>query len=122
MNQNAGPATSSASTESTQPLTGAQKNTLMGVLSYIGILVIIPYLTSKHDPFVFFHIKQGLVLVVIELAVYVLGTLMWDLYPLLSIINLAMLILSIIGIVNVLQGKEKELPLIGQFARHFNNI
>jgi uncharacterized membrane protein len=128
MNQNAGtnpqtnPTASSTSSEAAQPTAGAQKNVLMGILSYIGILVIIPYLTSKHDPFVFFHIKQGLVLVVIELAVYVLGMLMWDLYPLLSIVNLAMLILSIIGIVNVIQGKEKELPLIGQFAKHFNNI
>ena len=29
------------------------------------------------------------------------------------------LVLSIIGIVNVVQNREKELPLVGSFAKHF---
>lgn len=95
-----------------------QKNTLMGVLSYIGPLVIVSYATAKDDPFVKFHIKQGLVLLAIEVVVWIAGMMMWQLYPLLSIINLAALILSIIGIVNVVQGQEKELPLVGGFASH----
>lgn len=96
--------------------------TLMAALSYVSILVLIPYLMAKNDPFVHYHIKQGLVLLVIELAVYVLGMVIWMLYPILSIVNLATLVLSIIGIVNVVQGKEQELPLVGQFSKHFNNV
>lgn len=96
----------------------SQKNTLMGVLSYIGPLVIVSYATAKDDPFVKFHIKQGLVLLAIEVVVWIAGMMMWQLYPLLSIINLAVLVLSIIGIVNVVQGQEKELPLVGGFASH----
>ena len=99
---------------------GASKNLLMGILSYIGILVIIPFLVAKNDPFVKFHIKQGLVLVVIELAVWVLGMMMWQLWMLLNLVNLATLVLSIIGIVNVVQGNQKELPLVGSYAKHFN--
>ena len=34
----------------------------MAVLSYIGPLVIVSYIVANNDPFVKFHIKQGLVL------------------------------------------------------------
>jgi hypothetical protein len=47
----------------------SQDNKLMGILAYIGPLIIVSYLVAKDDPFVKFHIKQGLVLFVIEIAV-----------------------------------------------------
>ena len=47
-----------------------QKDVLMAVLAYIGPLVIISYIQAKNDLFVKFHIKQGLVLLVIEVAVW----------------------------------------------------
>ena len=95
------------------------KNTLMAVLAYIGVLVVISFVMSKDDPFVKFHIKQGLVLLVIEIAVWIIGSMMWQLWMLLNIVNLAVVILSIIGIINVVQGKEKELPLVGSFSKYF---
>ncbi len=95
------------------------KNTLMGVLAYIGPFVIIPFLTSKNDPFVKFHIKQGLVLFVIEILLWLLSMFMWPLWMIWQIINFATIILSIIGIINVSQGKEKELPLVGGYSKHF---
>ena len=100
--------------------TGTQNTTLMSVLAYIGILVVIPYLMAKDDPIVKFHIKQGLVLVVIEIAVWVAGSMIYMLAPVLMLVNLATLVLSIIGIVNVIQGNQKELPFVGQFSKHFN--
>ncbi len=117
-NQNTNPAPQVSAPTGT---TTVEKNTLMGVLAYLGILIIIPYLVAKDDAFVKFHIKQGLVLVVIELIVWVLGmNIMWGFYGILSIVNLAAIVLSIIGIVNVVQGKEKELPLIGSLSKNFN--
>ena len=71
-------------------------------------------------PFVKYHIKQGAVLVVIELIVWFAGTMVWGLYPLLMLVNVATLVLSIMGILNVLNGKEKELPLVGRFSKNFN--
>ena len=100
----------------------AQKNTLMGVLAYLGILVIIPYLMAKEDPFVKFHIKQGLVLLVLGLIVTLIGLIlpiMLIIAPVILVLRLGLLALVIIGIVNVLQGKEKELPLVGQFGSKF---
>ncbi len=101
-----------------------QKNTLMGVLAYLGPLVIVSYIVAKDDPFVKFHIKQGLVLFVVEVALWVLSSMFWVMFyqfwMLYQLINLAIIVLSIIGIVNVVQGKEKELPLVGQFGKSFN--
>ncbi|QQR82742.1 hypothetical protein IPJ70_01370 [Candidatus Campbellbacteria bacterium] len=97
----------------------ASKNTLMGILSYLGPLVLVPFFTNKEQPFVKFHIKQGLVVFSIELIAYVLGMFMWQLWVIRNLVNLATLILSIIGIVNVVEKKEKELPLVGSFSKYF---
>ncbi|MEJ0021693.1 MAG: hypothetical protein WDN47_03910 [Candidatus Doudnabacteria bacterium] len=95
-------------------------NTVMGILAYLGILVIIPLLTdSRNNPFVKFHVKQGLVLLICDVIVglfwqtRVLG---WVLVPLLQF---AIFVLVVIGIINVLNKQMKELPLIGQLASNF---
>lgn len=97
----------------------ASKNTAMGVLSYIGPLVFVSYISAKDDPFVKFHIKQGLVLFVIEVIVALVGRGLWLFWPVLSLINLAVLVLAILGIINAAQGNEKKLPVVGDFARYF---
>lgn len=98
----------------------AHKNILMAILAYLGILVVVSYLVAKDDPFVKFHIKQGLVLLVGEVVLWILGMGLWQLWPLLSLINLAIFVLAIVGIVNAAQGQEKPLPLVGQWGSHFN--
>jgi uncharacterized membrane protein len=97
-----------------------EKNTLMGILAYIGPLVIVSYITGKDDAFVKFHIKQGLVLLVIEVAMWFLGSLLWFIWPVIGIINFAVFVLAVVGIINAAQGKEKELPLVGKFSKYFN--
>ena len=94
---------------------------LMGVLAYLGILLIIPFLMAKDDPMVKFHLKQGAVLLIIEAAVWILGMTLigWQLWQVLQIVRLATLVLAIIGIVNVVQDKQKELPLVGSFGKYF---
>lgn len=115
--------TQSSSTSSTPEGHQApmQKNTLMAVLSYLSILVIIPLLVAKDDPFVKFHIKQGLVLAIIGLIISAvsMGMMVWVFFPIISIINLGLLVLSIMGIVHAIQGEEKKLPLVGHLADNF---
>ena len=103
-----------------QPTNSGSQNTAMGILAYLGPLVVISYLVAKNDLSVKFHIKQGLVLLVIEVVVWLLGMIVWPLWMLFSLINLVVLVLIIIGIVNVVQGKQKNLPLVGGYARYFN--
>lgn len=98
----------------------SDKNNGMAALSYIGILVLIPLLTEvKNDPYVKFHIKQGLVLLVAEIIgsfISMIPVIGWFISPFLWII---FLILIIIGLMNSLNGKEKELPVIGSLAENF---
>ncbi len=122
-NQNesgAAPMSSADASQSASAQTSEGNTKLMAILAYIGPLVIISYLVAKDDPFVKFHIKQGLVLFVIEVALWVFSSMLFVIWPLVQIIHLAILILAIIGIVNAAKEQEKELPLVGKFASHFN--
>lgn len=97
----------------------AKNNTIMAILSYLGPLVIVSYVTAKDDAFVKFHIKQGLVVFSIEVGMWILGMIIWPLMIILGIINIGAFVLSIIGIMNVLNGKETPLPLVGQYSKYF---
>jgi uncharacterized membrane protein len=93
---------------------------LMEILAYLGPLVLVPYLVAKDDPFVKFHIKQGLVVFSLEVIIWLLSFVVWQLWFILNLLNLAVLILSIIGIINVSQKKMQALPIVGQFSHYFN--
>ncbi len=98
-----------------------EKNVIMGLLCYLGLLIIIPLVTdAKKDPFVKFHIKQGIVLLVTSVAVWI-ASIILAFIPILGwiIVLLAwigMLVLVIMGIVNALTGKESVLPVVGKFG------
>lgn len=113
--------TTTQSTSNKEATIDMSENTVMAALSYIGPLVLIPFMTKKDDPYVAFHIKQGLVLFAIEIALYLVGifvpyTLYFMLAPFITLLNLGLLVLTIIGVINALQRKEKELPLVGKFS------
>lgn len=96
------------------------KNTFMAVVAYI--LFFVPLLTeAKNDPFVKFHVKQGLVLLLTSIAVGILGAILpYGLWLAVGwILNLGILVLLVIGIINAVNGKEEKLPVIGQFADKF---
>ena len=104
-------------TEPSQHPSDSDQSLFMGLLCYLGILVIIPLLASKKNPFVKFHIKQGLVLFICEAVLWVATKMFWPLMPLIWILQLVVFVLAVIGIVNVVQKKNKELPLVGKFAK-----
>lgn len=96
-------------------------NTVMAVLSYFGILVLIPLLTdAKKDPFVKFHIKQGLVLLIVFIIAWVMIPLIPFIGWILSIFVLIFVfILFLIGVINAASGKKEPLPVIGQYGDKF---
>jgi len=100
---------------------GGGKNVGMAVLCYFGILVLIPLLTdSKNDPFVKFHIKQGLVLLISYVIVSIITAIPIIGWVVGSILWLVLFILFIMGIINATGGKEQELPIIGKFGTKIN--
>ena len=103
----------------------AQTKKGMAVLAYFGILVLIPLLAAKQDPFARYHTNQGLVLflasVISSVLSNVLTTLLIDISStavliisgIFGILALVWFVFSIIGIVHAAKGQTKPLPLIG---------
>jgi len=90
-----------------------EKNKAMGLLAYI--LFFIPLLAAKDSPFARYHANQGLVLFLcglISSVLWIIPILGWIIAPILSIV---ITVLAVIGIINALNGKAKELPIIGKF-------
>ncbi len=97
-----------------------EENKVIALLSYLGILVLVPLLAKKESPYAQFHAKQGLVLLIAWIAIGIITVIPiigWIIGPIASIV---LLIFSIIGIINALGGQTKELPLIGQFGEKLN--
>ena len=90
-----------------------EKNKAMGLLAYI--LFFIPLLAAKDSPFARYHANQGLVLflaAILSSVILIIPILGWIIAPILSIV---ITVLAVIGIINALNGKAKELPIIGKF-------
>lgn len=85
-------------------------------LCYLGILVVIPLLVKQDSEFVKFHSKQGLVL----LVGWFIGGFLYPFLGLGLLVHLAIIILSIMGLMNVSKGEKKDLPVIGGIAEKFN--
>ena len=106
------------------PAPGSDR-TLMVVLSYLGLLSLIPLLTKKDDPEVQWHAKNGLALTVAWFIVWValwIITIMlpWGIRAAVSvlacIINLGFFVIDIIALVKGVGGQRFRIPVITDFA------
>ena len=103
------------------PQEEVSRNKLMGVLSYLGILVLIPIIAGdKSSAYLKQHMNQGLVLFLIETVFDVIEKILDDvlyvggiLSHVVDIAGFAFLILAIMGIVSAAKGTRKLLPTIG---------
>ena len=94
-----------------------EQNKLMGILAYLGILVLIPIFAAKESKFARFHANQGLILLICGVIVGVLGCIpIIGTFIIGPIGGLIVFILMIIGIINVANGRAKELPVIGKYT------
>ncbi len=100
--------------------TEKQDKKLYAILAYLGILIIIPFMVAKEDPFVKFHIKQGVLLLILWVGLFLVLTLPIVGHSIYTIGSLVLLIFIVIGIANVLGEKKNELPLIGHLAKKFD--
>jgi uncharacterized membrane protein len=106
----------------------AEDNKIMGILAYLGILVIIPILAAKESKFARYHSNQGLILIIVaiccSIAFTILGMILTAISFALGIIvtllnlvlSIGVLVLMVIGIMNVVKGEMKELPIIGKYT------
>src|SRR3990167_3559902 len=83
------------------------------VLSYLSVLCIIPLVLKKDNDFVLSHGKQGLVIFVGEVGIFIVSILFE------GILRLGVFffgILSLWGIIEVLRGRYVKLPVVSDIA------
>jgi len=93
-----------------------EDNKVLAAIGYIWILCLVPLFLKRHSKFCQFHAKQGLILFIVE----IFGWLIFWL-PLIGwIIGILILIFAALGIMNALQGKYWEMPILGKYAQKIN--
>ena len=106
------------------------QNKVYGILAYFGILVLVPILAAKDSLYARFHANQGLILLISEFALNIVGriirvALKVATFGLINdvvntIVSLAISAITIaylvIGIINACSGEAKRLPIIGGFT------
>lgn len=92
----------------------------MSILAYLSLLVVIPLFLDKGSKYTRYHCNQGLILAIPEVVCgVVLGLL--DGLPLIGwifrlaegVLGILFLLFSVLGIVNVVNGRAKALPVFG---------
>jgi uncharacterized membrane protein len=111
--------------------TVSDNRTIWIVLSYLGLLALIPLLVEKDDSEVQWHAKHGLVLTVAEFAVFIglwlvimivgaisggLGCILGLIWP---VVMLGVLVLHIMCIVKGIKGERFLVPGVSEFADRF---
>lgn len=97
---------------------GSSNETLMGILAYLGILALVPYLVKDQTAFVHAHAVRGMNLFLLEVIAWVADGIISAVLPgfggvLSSLVGLAGFVFSLIGIIYVANHEDKDLPLIG---------
>ncbi|MCL2109758.1 MAG: hypothetical protein FWH20_10485 [Oscillospiraceae bacterium] len=96
-----------------------EANKGMALLSYVGILFVIPLFAIPQSKYARFHVNQGIILMLVWVALSVLNLpfqvisafIHFNPFGFLYIIPF---IYMVIGIINALSGKAAELPIIGK--------
>lgn len=100
---------------------------VMGILSYIGFLVLVPFFFETSNQFVVYHAKQGMNLFIYgfgtAIVIGLLSFILTFLIPIMGVLLSSILWLAhlgffgglmAIGIVNVCNNQAKELPIINK--------
>gem|GEM_PF-969777 len=102
---------------------------MTGILSYLGILVLIPLLAIKKEErneYITFHIQQGINLFILEIIVWVACAIIFGVLTVITfglfgiigaiiswLISLVFLVVIVIAIVKSMQGEKWEIPVLG---------
>lgn len=101
-----------------------EQNKTLALFSYLGILFIIPLISAPTSRYAKFHANQGLVLFISEIVLAIGVNIVRGIFSLIKlgflgsllswVVSIASIVFMVLGIVNAVQGRAKELPIIGQ--------
>ncbi len=112
--------------ETKNPAPGGDKkdiedNKVIAAIGYLWILCLVPLLAKKDSKFAQFHGKQGLVLTVVSVILWVVGFILAFIpvigWLILLVAWITILVLAVLGIVNALNGQYWEMPVLGEYAK-----
>ncbi len=105
------------------PAPPAIRNTPMLVLSYLGLLALIPLIVVKDDREVQWHAKHGLVLTIAFVALSFGASVMTFLAGFFFFLNplvyLSWLAVSVVAMVKAVNGQRFRIPGISEYADRF---
>jgi len=105
------------------PVGSGARNTPMLVLSYLGLLALIPLVVVKDDREVQWHAKHGLVLTVafiaLSLAASTMTFLMGFFFFLNPLVYLGWLVVSVLAMLKAINGQRLVIPGISEYADRF---
>ncbi len=96
---------------------------VMALISYIGILSLVPYFAEKNNRYVRFHAIQGINFfiwdIILGFAMPFITAFLPDLIETIAslVISIGLIALMVIGIVNACEGKAKELPVVSSLPK-----
>ncbi|MBI5369658.1 DUF4870 domain-containing protein [Candidatus Uhrbacteria bacterium] len=94
-----------------------QTEKFVSAIGYLGVLCLVPLLLEKQSAFAQHHGKQGLVLLIAWIVLWmgniipVLGQIVW------VIGSIVFIMVIILGMVNAFEGKLWEMPILGEYAK-----
>jgi uncharacterized membrane protein len=113
----------------TPPPAAGGDRTLMVALGYLWILALIPLLTKKDDPEVQWHAKNGLGILIGEIAAWILFTVLGMVLPssincgvgvISCVIWLGFLVIRILCIVKGIAGQRFTVPVLTDLGQKIN--
>ena len=99
--------------------------TLMLVLSYLGILALIPLITKKEDREIQWHAKNGLAITVAWIVFWIVYSILQYFMPstiscamsaIGCVLSLGWIIIAVVGIMKALKGDRLRIPVVSDFA------
>ena len=108
---------SEAKKASSEKIETNQDVRIISAIGYVWILCLLPLLGKRDSEFAQWHGKQGLVLTIVSFALWMVA---W--VPIIGWLvgffgMITIIVLTVLGILNALQGKYWELPYLGTYAR-----
>jgi len=93
-----------------------EENKVVAALSYIGMLCLIALLVKKESKFAQFHGKQGLVLFIGWVSLWIIGMIPFIGWIIFFVGAIVLLVLSILGLTQTLSGNYWKIPFLSQYA------
>lgn len=92
-----------------------ENNKIMAIFAYLGLLFLIPLFAAKESHFARYHTNQGILLFIVQFVGSLCGAIPFIGWFIAAAANIFGILMIVIGIINVIKGQAKELPLIGKY-------